>query len=86
MSNQWLSNNIITASHLFITISIFGSALLYVNSMDKRISVLETHITQVEQRIDRQETYLQRSIDDLRDSVIRLEDKLDTYIFQTNTD
>jgi hypothetical protein len=84
MSNQWLSNNIITASHLFITISIFGSALLYVNSMDKRISVLETHITQVEQRIDRQESYIQRSIDDLKDSVIRLEDKLDTYIFQTN--
>mgnify|MGYP003967828955 FL=1 len=84
MSNQWLSNNIITASHLFITISIFGSALLYVNSMDKRISVLETHITQVEQRIDRQESYIQRAIDDLKDSVIRLEDKLDTYIFQTN--
>jgi len=52
--------------------------------MDKRISVLETHITQVEQRIDRQESYIQRAIDDLKDSVIRLEDKLDTYIFQTN--
>ena len=86
MSNQWLSNNIITAGHLAITLSIFASALLYVNSMDKRISVLETHITQVEHRIDRQETYIQRSIDDLRDSVIRLENKLDTYIFQTNTD
>lgn len=82
MTNGWLQHNAVQISHIITTVAIFGSALLYVTSMDKRIAVLEKHVIAVEQRVDKQENYLQRGLDDVKESVNRIDAKIDRYLLR----
>ncbi len=80
MKDGWLQHNAVQISHILTTVAIFGSALLYVTSMDKRIAVLEKHIIAVENRIETQESYLQRGLDDVKESVNRIDAKIDRWL------
>lgn len=80
MNTHWLQHNAVQISHIITTVAIFGSALLYVTSMDKRIAVLEKHVISVEQRVDKQENYLQRGLDDVKQSVNRIDIKIDRWL------
>lgn len=80
MKSNWLQHNAVQLSHIITTVAIFGSALLYVTSMDKRIAVLEKHIIAVENRIETQESYLQRGIDNVQESVNRIDAKIDRWL------
>lgn len=80
MKSNWIQHNAVQISHILTTVAIFGSALLYVTSMDKRIAVLEKHVISVEQRVDKQESYLQRGLDDVKESVNRIDAKIDRWL------
>lgn len=76
-SSGWHLDKRFTAGHVMTTLVVGISALMYVTTVEKRVTLLEVSDQTYQARFERFSTTINRQFDKLSEHLVRIETKLD---------
>lgn len=78
LGRGWHMDKRLSVGHIITTIVVGASALLYITSVEKRVSLLEAGVENQKARFEQVITHMTRQYDQITNQLIRIEAKLDT--------